>query len=80
VMSRVALGHTGRPLRLPAGMTSAFVLVLGAGVLRVVAALGAMPWRVGLLAAGALWTLAFGIFLIRYAGILAAPRVDGKPG
>lgn len=80
VMSRVALGHTGRPLRLPPGMTTAFVLVLAAGVVRVGAALGALPWRAGVDLAAALWVLAYLMFLARYAAILASPRADGKPG
>jgi uncharacterized protein involved in response to NO len=27
-----------------------------------------------------LWVLAYGTFLLRYALILASPRVDGRPG
>jgi uncharacterized protein involved in response to NO len=80
VMARVALGHTGRPLRLPPGMVTAFVLVLAAGVVRVLATLQVLPWRAGLLAAAALWVAAYLIFLVRYAPVLVSPRVDGKPG
>lgn len=80
VMSRVALGHTGRPLRLAPGMALAFVLVLCAGAVRVGAAAGVLAWRESLLTAGALWTLAFALFVARYAGVLTAPRADGKPG
>jgi len=80
VMARVALGHTGRSLRLPPGMATAFVLILAAGAARVLTTLGALPWRAGLLAAAALWAAAYLIFLARYAGVLASPRADGKPG
>jgi uncharacterized protein involved in response to NO len=80
VMSRVALGHTGRPLRLPRGIAAAFVLLLCAGAVRVGGAVGVLAWRESLLVAGALWTLAFLLFLARYAGVLTAPRADGKPG
>ena len=80
VMARVALGHTGRALRLPRGMATAFVLILAAGLVRVLTALAWVPWRGGVELAGALWTLAFAIFLVQYAGVLASPRVDGKPG
>lgn len=80
VMSRVALGHTGRPLKLPAGMMLAFVAVLFAGVVRVTTALGWLPWEAGLLIAGISWTGAFTLYLVRYTSILASPRVDGKPG
>lgn len=80
VMARVALGHTGRPLRLPAGMVTAFVLVLAAGGVRVLATLQALPWRGGLLAAAALWVAAYLVFLVRYVPVLTSARVDGKPG
>jgi uncharacterized protein involved in response to NO len=80
VMARVALGHTGRPLRLPTGMTAAFVLVLAAGAVRVLTTLQALPWRAGLVAATLLWTAAFLAFLVRYVPVLTSPRVDGKPG
>ena len=40
VMSRVALGHTGRPLVLPRGMVTAFGFVILAALLRVLAAGG----------------------------------------
>ncbi len=80
VMARVALGHTGRPLTLPAGMTAAFVLMLAAGVARVLTTLQALPWRAGLVAAAVLWTAALLIFLVRYVPVLTRPRVDGTPG
>jgi uncharacterized protein involved in response to NO len=80
VMSRVALGHTGRPLRLPSGMTLAFVALLAAGATRVATALTWLPWREGLVLSAILWVLAYGTFLVRYAPILLAPRVDGRPG
>jgi len=80
VMSRVALGHTGRPLHLPPGMTLAFAAVLGAGALRVATALAWMPQTSGLLASGVLWVLAYGTFVTRYAPMLAAPRPDGRSG
>jgi uncharacterized protein involved in response to NO len=71
MMARVSLGHTGRAL-VPAGaMTAAFLAIQAAAVARVLGAL---------VVAGALWTLAFAAFLAIYTPILAAPRVDGKPG
>lgn len=80
VMARVALGHTGRPLTLPSGMTTAFVLILGAGVARLLTTFGALPWRAGLGVAALLWVAAFAVFLARYTGVLTGPRADGKPG
>lgn len=80
VMSRVALGHTGRPLVLPAGMVWAFAAVLLAGAVRVATALQWLPWRAGLETSAVLWLAAYGWFALRYWRVLASPRLDGKPG
>ncbi len=80
VMSRVALGHTGRPLKLPGGMVTAFYLVHGAAAVRVLTALDVLPSHFGILCAALLWVLAFSIFLWRYMPILTSPRIDGQPG
>jgi uncharacterized protein involved in response to NO len=80
VMARVALGHTGRPLLLPHGMLAAFALIIAAALLRILAAGGLLGWKVGILLSGVTWTMALLIFLWRYAGILLAPRPDGRPG
>lgn len=80
VIARVSLGHTGRPMVLPRGMVSAFIAVQLAIVVRVLTALEALPWYPGLMVSAALWELAFLLFLIRYTGILARPRADGRPG
>ncbi len=78
VMTRVGLGHTGRPLVLPAGAVGAFALVHAGALLRV-AAPGA-PDVLGaplLLVGGALWAAAFWLFAFLYAPILTRPRPDG---
>lgn len=80
VMARVALGHTGRPLTLPQGLVTAFLALQLAAVLRVLTALGTLPWHPGIGTATVLWCLAFGLFLWRYGSILASPRADGRPG
>lgn len=81
MMARVSLGHTGRPLDLPDGMAVAFGLLhLGAAV-RVLAPLAWPSAYAGLVGlSGALWALAFLLFVLRYAPILYRPRVDGRPG
>jgi uncharacterized protein involved in response to NO len=80
VMTRVALGHTGRPLVLPRGAALCYLLVHLGALLRVVAAsLPDLP-SVLLLRAGASWSLAFALYAALYARILWAPRVDGRPG
>lgn len=80
VIARVTLGHTGRPLALPGGMVTAFVMIHLAAVVRVVTAFDAIPWSVGTGISSLLWVLAFGVFLVRYARMLASPRADGKAG
>ncbi|MFC4259290.1 NnrS family protein [Marinobacter lacisalsi] len=80
VVARVSLGHTGRPMVLPRGMVLAFAAIHLAALTRVVTAFEGLPWHAGVTASGLLWALAYAIFLARYTGILASPRVDGKPG
>jgi uncharacterized protein involved in response to NO len=79
VMTRVSLGHTGRPLVLPAGVVLAYLSLAGAAVLRVLGpVLTHYCWT--LAAAAVLWALAFTLFLWRYGPILWRPRPDGRPG
>jgi uncharacterized protein involved in response to NO len=81
VMTRVALGHTGRALIAPRSATAAYVLVTLGALLRTVAA-AAAPAASGLLLtlAAVLWSGAFVVFLVGFAGMLVAPRVDARPG
>lgn len=80
MMSRVALGHTGRPLRVRPSITAAYVLITLATVIRLCTPFAAALHPVQALThvAGALWAAAFVIFFIVYAPILLAPRADGK--
>ena len=80
VMTRVAVGHTGRAMALPPGGILLYALVLAAGGLRVLAALGWLPWLSGVWLSAGLWSLAFAGFLLLYGSVLTGPRVDGKPG
>ncbi|WP_248797720.1 NnrS family protein [Pseudomonas sp. MWU13-2105] len=78
MIARVSLGHTGRALEPPAGMTPAFVLVNLACFSRVVLVLF-LPLA-GLWLAGLCWVLAFGLYAWSYAPMLLRARVDGHPG
>ena len=80
VISRVALGHSGRPLVLPKGMVFAFVAIHLAALIRVLTAFEIIPWHPGIGSSTLLWLFAFGMFLYRYTGILASPRPDGREG
>ena len=82
MMSRVALGHTGRSI-VPAPLTvAAYWLVNAAALLRMMSAL---TWddtlrAASLISSGALWSLAFACFVIVYWPILSRPRADGRAG
>jgi len=81
MMSRVSLGHTGRPMKLPGGVAAAFAMVFTTAAIRALLpiidpALTHWAWRLS----ATLWILAFGIFVYRYYPVLTRPRVDGKPG
>ncbi|MFZ0470174.1 MAG: NnrS family protein [Thiogranum sp.] len=81
MMARVALGHTGRPLRIGITMTWAFVLITIAGLCRVLLPMIA-PGRYGewIVLAGTFWSAAFMLFVISYARVLVQPRIDERPG
>ena len=82
VMTRVALGHTGRPLVLPAGAVFCYALVHAGALARVASTLapGAPAQPPLLLAGGLLWAAAFALFASLYAPILLRPRIDGGEG
>lgn len=80
IMTRVALGHTGRPLTLPAFGAVIYISITGAAITRVAAALQWLDYRLGLILAATAWTLAFGVFVVVYWPILSRPRADGRPG
>jgi uncharacterized protein involved in response to NO len=81
VMTRAALGHTGRPLAVHPVTAASYLLMLGAVLVRVFG-LAALRVSYPLVIAGAaiLWTAAFLLFLVVYAPILCSPRIDGKAG
>ncbi len=80
VMTRVSLGHTGRPLKLPRGATVIYLLIIAAGVIRLLAGFDAINYGMGLTLSTAAWSLAFLLFLTLYWSILTQPRADGRPG
>jgi uncharacterized protein involved in response to NO len=81
VMTRVSLGHTGRPLVLPRGAAASYGLVHAGATLRVSAAFaGAESQPALLVAGGVLWAAAFALFAALYAPILVRARIDGKEG
>ncbi|MBN8487687.1 MAG: NnrS family protein [Burkholderiales bacterium] len=81
MMTRTALGHTGRPLRAGPVEVAAYVSVAAAALVRV----GLPLWWPALLpqaalVSAALWSLAYGLYLWRYGPWLCRARADGQPG
>jgi uncharacterized protein involved in response to NO len=73
-MTRVSLGHTGRPLAADRITALIYLLVILAALARVAAAAsGSLPMVIEI--AAALWIGGFGLFALRYGPILLAPRL-----
>lgn len=81
MMSRVALGHTGRPMRAGRATVAGYAALFLAALARVLGPL-VNPGAYGFFiqCSAGLWVLAFSLFLFVYAPILSGPRADGKPG
>ena len=81
MMARVSLGHSGHPIQPPLLTILSFVLLNVSSLLRV-AAPSFFPSAYGtlILLSGSAWILAFAFFLWNYFPILAASRIDGRPG
>ncbi len=79
VMTRAALGHTGRPLAAAPAIAVAYWLVSLSAALRIA---GPLAWPAAtnalLLASGLAWVAAFGIFAVVYAPILTTPRIRSR--
>jgi uncharacterized protein involved in response to NO len=81
MISRVSLGHTGRPLSPPKAMTLAYIFITLAALIRAIG-----PWispektLMFIDISGTFWLLAFGIFVVTYAPMLISARKDGRPG
>jgi uncharacterized protein involved in response to NO len=81
VMTRVGLGHAGRPLVVPSGIVAAYVLVSAGALLRVAGPLLAPQLGSSTISAsGLLWSAGFVVFTVRYWPILTRPRNEGQPG
>jgi uncharacterized protein involved in response to NO len=81
MITRTARGHTGRPLVAGYIDVACYGLLVGAALVRVlVPALAPQLTLVAIDVSAACWILAFAGYLARYAGWLAKPRADGKPG
>ncbi|RFA29997.1 short-chain dehydrogenase [Alkalilimnicola ehrlichii] len=80
VMTRVAVGHTGRALHLVRWGVLIYLAVNIAAGLRLLAATDLLDYQLGLSLSGGAWSLAFLLFVVLYWPILSRPRADGRPG
>jgi len=83
MITRTAMGHTGRPIIASRLETGFFLLIAFSGLLRVAAASqqpGNSLSNLLLLASGMTWAIGFLAYAYRYAPWLWRPRIDGRPG
>lgn len=82
MMSRVALGHTGRDIRKPSPWVKlAFACLIASVIFRVLVPMITMQfYPLWILIAAICWILAFVIYVAIYLPILLKPRVDGAFG
>ncbi|MEO6322985.1 MAG: NnrS family protein [Polaromonas sp.] len=81
MMTRTALGHTGRLLKASRSDLACYLLVLAAALIRVFVPL-LMPAQIvhAVLWSAALWSAGFALYAVSYWPVLTRVRVDGKPG
>jgi uncharacterized protein involved in response to NO len=82
MMSRVALGHTGRDVRKPSSwigiaFAGLVISVLFRAIVPMFTSQFYMSW---MLVAAILWILSFGVFVVIYTPVLLKPRSDGAFG
>ncbi|MEX3955430.1 NnrS family protein [Trinickia sp. EG282A] len=81
MITRTALGHTGRMLVAGRAEIACYCLVIAAAVLRVFGPLLAIRWSAGWIdGAGLCWCVAFALYAYQYWPYLTRPRADGKAG
>ena len=81
MMTRVARGHTARPLMAGPVEVACYALVLLAALVRVFVPL-VVPDATApaVLCSAALWSAGFALFAVAYWPVLTRPRLDGRPG
>lgn len=79
MMTRTALGHTGRPIAAPPRMALAFALMIVATLLRLLSVYWAGLHDVLVIVSGLCFAASLGLFVLRFAPWLVRPRADGRP-
>ncbi|HJV53177.1 MAG TPA: NnrS family protein [Noviherbaspirillum sp.] len=81
MITRTALGHTGRPLAAGRSETLMYLLIQAGVIARLLAAANAFGVRDALLVIAAIsWSAAFLLYVAVYAPYLIRARVDGRDG
>jgi uncharacterized protein involved in response to NO len=82
MVTRVTMGHSGRPLRMDSVTLACFLVLQFGAASRVLSEVLTAPAAVQafLLLSVGLWIGAIGVWVGRVAGIYLRPRSDGKPG
>jgi uncharacterized protein involved in response to NO len=82
MVTRVTMGHSGRPLRMDRVTLGCFLVLQAAAVSRVLSEVVESPMgvQVFLLGSVLLWLAAVGVWAGRVGRIYLAPRIDGRPG
>ncbi len=81
MITRTALGHTGRMLVAGRAEVAMFAMVQGAALVRVGGALlFAQEYLAAMIVAAGLWSAGFGLYLFVYWPRLSRARVDGRDG
>lgn len=79
IMTRVSLGHTGRVIKADKWIQLIYLCITFGAIIRVGGPLFFPElYFKSLYLSAALWTLGFVVFLLRFVGVLASARPDGK--
>lgn len=76
MLTRTALGHLGRPLKLDRSMIASYICMLLALILRLLALWPSAATPLLLYATGAFWVVGLGLYLWRFTPMLIRPRPD----
>lgn len=80
MISRVSLGHSGRPIKLAKGFVVSYFLVGIGALLRFCSGFHASLYQVLILVSGIMFALGFFMFVLYYTKILLTKRADGRVG
>lgn len=81
MMTRTALGHTGRPLRASHHDVACYLLVAVSALVRVLVPWAVPAWTMhAVVLSAALWSGGFALYAMCYWPVLTRARLDGLPG